>query len=246
MFNIGPGELIVIALVLLIAVGPEQLPGLIRRVGQVAGQAREMTDSLRSEFMSGMEELERATDPNAWAASAGPSPDRPQPAIPGAADKKNTTDSEDDVQSGEEDSDADGPEDLQDNLSADEGSPADDGFPADDGSPADDDHGADDGSAADDHGGADEGSTPAPTTGTWAPLEPGPAADLVASQSTDGEAGTDAPRSAPTSSMSSDDGEQSGESNGIDAGATAEHRANGSESAAPVDDDDNPRLEESA
>ena len=33
-FNIGAGEMIVIALILLMAVGPEQLPGLIRRVGR--------------------------------------------------------------------------------------------------------------------------------------------------------------------------------------------------------------------
>ncbi len=72
-FNIGPGEIIIVALVLLIAVGPEQLPGVIRRAGRVVSQARSMTEGLRSDFMAGMDEIERATDPNAWAASAGPS-----------------------------------------------------------------------------------------------------------------------------------------------------------------------------
>lgn len=77
MFNVGPGELIIVALVLLIAVGPEQLPGVIRRAGTVIGQAKSMTEGLRSDFMSGMDEIERATDPNAWAASAGPSNVKP-------------------------------------------------------------------------------------------------------------------------------------------------------------------------
>ncbi len=77
--NIGPGEIIVIALVLLITVGPEQLPGLIRRVGSAVSQVRGMTDSLRSEFMAGMDEIDRVTDPNAWAASAGPSDNAPKP-----------------------------------------------------------------------------------------------------------------------------------------------------------------------
>lgn len=77
MLNIGAGEIIIIGLVLLIVVGPEQLPGVIRRVGRTVSEARAMTENLRSEFMSGMEEIEKATDPNAWAASAGPSDDSP-------------------------------------------------------------------------------------------------------------------------------------------------------------------------
>ncbi|MGB5760802.1 MAG: twin-arginine translocase TatA/TatE family subunit, partial [Acidimicrobiales bacterium] len=79
MFNVGPGEIIVIALVLLIAVGPEQLPSLIRRIGSAVAQVRGMTDSLRSEFMAGLDEIDRAVDPNAWAASAGPSDNAPKP-----------------------------------------------------------------------------------------------------------------------------------------------------------------------
>ncbi len=56
----------VIGLVLLIAVGPEQLPGVIRRVGSMVAQARSMTEGLRSEFMAGLEEIERVTDPDEW------------------------------------------------------------------------------------------------------------------------------------------------------------------------------------
>jgi len=62
MLNIGPGEILVIALVALIVVGPEQLPGVLRRVGKTAGSLRHMADSLKKDFMSGMEEL----DPNKW------------------------------------------------------------------------------------------------------------------------------------------------------------------------------------
>jgi len=64
--NIGPGEMLVICVVLLLAVGPEQLPGLIRKIGNLAAQVRSMTDSFRSDFMSGVEELEQATNPKKW------------------------------------------------------------------------------------------------------------------------------------------------------------------------------------
>ncbi|MGI9596467.1 MAG: twin-arginine translocase TatA/TatE family subunit [Acidimicrobiales bacterium] len=103
MLNIGPGELILIGLVLLIAVGPEQLPGLIRRIGHTVGQARSMTDSLRSEFMSGLDEIERAADPNSWAASAGPSLVKPQDR---SADSDSDGDADDDPDS-EADADTD-------------------------------------------------------------------------------------------------------------------------------------------
>lgn len=75
MFNIGPAELLIIGLVLLIAVGPEQLPGVIRRVGSTVAQARSMTDGLRSEFMAGLDEIERAADVERWSDSD-PAPTR--------------------------------------------------------------------------------------------------------------------------------------------------------------------------
>jgi sec-independent protein translocase protein TatB len=65
-FNTGPAELIVIVIVLLIAVGPEQLPGVIRSVGRWVSQARSMTEGLRSEFMAGLDEIERTADPRRW------------------------------------------------------------------------------------------------------------------------------------------------------------------------------------
>lgn len=67
MFNIGAGEMILIALVLLIAVGPEQLPGVIRRTGRVVGQLKTMSDNLRRDFNSSLDEIERAADVKSWA-----------------------------------------------------------------------------------------------------------------------------------------------------------------------------------
>jgi sec-independent protein translocase protein TatB len=66
-FNIGAGEMMLIAIVLLIAVGPEQLPGVIRRVGRTMGQLKSMSDRLRDDFMSGMNQIEEATDVKSWA-----------------------------------------------------------------------------------------------------------------------------------------------------------------------------------
>ena len=62
MLNIGPGEILVIALIALIVVGPEQLPAVLRRIGKTAGSLRHMADGLKKDFMSGMDEL----DPNKW------------------------------------------------------------------------------------------------------------------------------------------------------------------------------------
>lgn len=68
-FNIGGGEVLVIAMVALIAVGPEQLPSLLRRVGRVVAQFRSITSDLRDEFMSGLDEVTDAADPSSWMGS---------------------------------------------------------------------------------------------------------------------------------------------------------------------------------
>ena len=65
-FNIGGGEILVIAMVALIAVGPEQLPGLLRKLGRSMAQLRAMTTGLRNEFMSGLDEVKDLADPDAW------------------------------------------------------------------------------------------------------------------------------------------------------------------------------------
>ncbi len=65
-FNVGGLEILVIAMVALIAVGPEQLPGVLRKVGAFVAQARSMTTGLREEFMSGLDEVTDMADPVKW------------------------------------------------------------------------------------------------------------------------------------------------------------------------------------
>src|SRR5229473_659961 len=50
MFDIGGGELIVIAVVALIAIGPKELPGVLRMVGQWMGKARKMASEFQGQF----------------------------------------------------------------------------------------------------------------------------------------------------------------------------------------------------
>ena len=54
MGGLGPGigglEYLLIAAVALIVVGPERLPGLLRKLGQMIGKARRMADEFRSSF----------------------------------------------------------------------------------------------------------------------------------------------------------------------------------------------------
>ena len=54
MGGLGPGigglEYLVIAVVALIVVGPERLPGLLRKLGKMIGKARGMADEFRSSF----------------------------------------------------------------------------------------------------------------------------------------------------------------------------------------------------
>ena len=68
-FNIGGGEILVIALVALIAVGPEQLPSVLRKLGRFVAQARTVTSNLRDEFMSGLDEVNDFANPEKWTGS---------------------------------------------------------------------------------------------------------------------------------------------------------------------------------
>ncbi|WMT71347.1 Sec-independent protein translocase protein TatB [Bradyrhizobium sp. Ash2021] len=60
MFDIGGGELIVIAIVALIAIGPKELPGVLRMVGQWMGKARKMAAEFQGQFQEAMREAEMA------------------------------------------------------------------------------------------------------------------------------------------------------------------------------------------
>jgi len=54
--NIGGFEVLVVAIVALIAVGPEQLPSVIRRIGRSAAKARAVTNNIKNEFMAGLDD----------------------------------------------------------------------------------------------------------------------------------------------------------------------------------------------
>ena len=62
MMNVGGGELIVIALIALIALGPEQLPSVMRKLGALSAQLRSMTTGLKEEFMSGLDQPSPGND----------------------------------------------------------------------------------------------------------------------------------------------------------------------------------------
>ena len=60
MFDIGWSELVVIAVVALIAIGPKELPGVLRMVGQWIGKARRMAAEFQGQFQEAMREAEMA------------------------------------------------------------------------------------------------------------------------------------------------------------------------------------------
>src|ERR1700742_130151 len=60
MFDIGWSELALIAVVALIAIGPKELPGVLRMVGQWMGKARRMASEFQGQFQEAMREAEMA------------------------------------------------------------------------------------------------------------------------------------------------------------------------------------------
>src|SRR5215813_10056614 len=60
MFDIGWSEFVVIAVVALIAIGPKELPGVLRTIGQWMGKARRMAAEFQSQFQEAMREAEMA------------------------------------------------------------------------------------------------------------------------------------------------------------------------------------------
>ena len=58
MFDIGWSELVVIGVVALIAIGPKELPGVLRMVGQWIGKARRMASEFQGQFNEAMREAE--------------------------------------------------------------------------------------------------------------------------------------------------------------------------------------------
>src|SRR5436190_21795907 len=60
MFDIGWGELVVIGIVALIAIGPKELPGVLRAVGQWVGKIKRMAADFQGQFQEAMREAEVA------------------------------------------------------------------------------------------------------------------------------------------------------------------------------------------
>ena len=60
MFDIGWGELVVIGVVALIAIGPKELPGVLRTAGQWMGKIRRMASEFQGQFQEAMREAEMA------------------------------------------------------------------------------------------------------------------------------------------------------------------------------------------
>ena len=60
MFDIGWSELVVIAVVALIAIGPKELPAVLRTVGQYMRKIRGMASEFQGQFQDAMREAEMA------------------------------------------------------------------------------------------------------------------------------------------------------------------------------------------
>ena len=60
MFNFGWGELVVIGIVALIAIGPKELPTVLRTLGQWMGKVRRMANEFQGQFNEALREAEFA------------------------------------------------------------------------------------------------------------------------------------------------------------------------------------------
>ena len=60
MFDIGWGELLVIGVVALIVIGPKELPGVLRTLGQGMAKVRRMASEFQGQFNEAMREAEMA------------------------------------------------------------------------------------------------------------------------------------------------------------------------------------------
>jgi sec-independent protein translocase protein TatB len=60
MFNLGWGEIVVIGIVALIAIGPKELPTVLRTLGQWMGKVRRMANEFQGQFQEALREAEFA------------------------------------------------------------------------------------------------------------------------------------------------------------------------------------------
>ena len=66
MFDIAPTELLIVALVALVVIGPKDLPGVMRTVGQWVGRARGMARHFRSGIDTMIREAELEEMEKKW------------------------------------------------------------------------------------------------------------------------------------------------------------------------------------
>src|SRR5829696_7703165 len=60
MFDIGWSELVVIGIVALVVIGPKELPGVLRMIGQWMTKIRRMASEFQGQFNEAMREAEMA------------------------------------------------------------------------------------------------------------------------------------------------------------------------------------------
>ncbi len=61
--QIGPMEILVVAVIALIVFGPEKLPHMARSVGKAVGDMRRMASEMRNEFDVGLHDAEEFDEP---------------------------------------------------------------------------------------------------------------------------------------------------------------------------------------
>jgi sec-independent protein translocase protein TatB len=84
MFGIGPEELMLVALLALLVLGPERLPKVMRDMGRLVGDLRRTSDELRDEFLNADKYLELKTAATPPPAEATPATAESTPAeVPG-------------------------------------------------------------------------------------------------------------------------------------------------------------------
>jgi Tat protein translocase TatB subunit len=75
MFGIGPEELMLIAIIALLVLGPERMPRLMRDVGRIVGDLRRTSEELQKDFMNADKYLEQT----ATSIAATVTPEEPKP-----------------------------------------------------------------------------------------------------------------------------------------------------------------------
>ena len=58
MFDIDGGKLLIIGIVALVVIGPKELPGVLRQIGQAVAKMRRMASEFQGQFMDAMRESE--------------------------------------------------------------------------------------------------------------------------------------------------------------------------------------------